>query len=77
MGAERKFLLFDGPGGAMGIGLFLRRDLFFARKREKKILFFLFSFLVVFLRFLVVISRFGGVFALREFFFGFFFSAGP
>ena len=31
--AERKFLLFDGPGGAMGIVfLFWRRDLFFARK---------------------------------------------
>ena len=33
----REFLLFDGPGGAMGIGFsFRRRGLFFARKREEK-----------------------------------------
>ena len=36
LNTERKFFLFDGPGGAMGIGfLFWRRDLFLARKREK------------------------------------------
>ena len=70
--------------------LFWRRDLFFALTREK-IIWFFFSFLVVFLRFLVVISHFWGDFAFwgcfratrplfqaqREFFFGFFFFAGP
>ena len=65
--AERKFLLFDGPGGAMGIGFFLfwRRDLFFARKRGKKLVCF-FSFVVVFLLFLVVISRFLGCLKPRQ-----------
>ena len=61
MSSEREFLLFDAPGGAMGIGFFLfwRRGLFFARKREKILVFFP-PFLVVFLRFLVVISHFFG-----------------
>ena len=55
--AEREFLLFDGPGGAMGIGFcFWRWDLFFARKREKKLG-------VFFLRFLWCFCFFGGDFA--------------
>ena len=66
----------------MGIGFFFWRwDLFFARKRGKKRLGCFSRFGVVFLRFLVVISRFWGCFramrpllrAQREFFFGFFF----
>ena len=55
---EREFLLFYGPGGAMGIGFLGGRwDLFFARQREKKI--------GVFLLFL------GGVFVLLGVFFCF------
>ena len=51
MDSEREFFLFDGPGGAMGIGFFFwRRDLFFARKREKKFGVFLCVFLCVFAR---------------------------
>ena len=35
--AEREFLLFDGPGGCMGLAfLFWCRDLFFARKKREK-----------------------------------------
>ena len=64
--AERGFLLFDGPDGAIGIVCCCccccccwRWGLFFARKRET--LWGCFSrFLVVFLRILVVISRFWG-----------------
>ena len=70
--------------------LFWRRDLFFALTREK-IIWFFFSFLVVFLRFLVVISHFWGDFAFwgvlsryaaiisraARNFVGFLFSAGP
>ena len=69
---EREFLLFDGPGGATGIGFLLLLALghIFARKREKKKVFF-FAFLGgVFALFggdsallLGVISRFLGVFA--------------
>ena len=49
---EREFFLFDGPGGAMGIGFLGGRwNLFFARQRKKKIgVFFVFFgvFVVVF-----------------------------
>ena len=65
------------PAGPWELAYFCVGTYFSRVSAKKEILFFLFSFLVVFLRFLVVISRFGGVFALREFFFGFFFSAGP
>ena len=47
---ERKFLLFDGPGGATGIDFFWALGLIFARKREKKLG--------------ILLAFWGGVFAL-------------
>ena len=58
---ERGFFLFDGPGGAMGIGFFFGVGTYFSRVSEnKKILVFFWCFLVFFGVFVFL----GGVFVL-------------
>ena len=77
---EREFFLFDGPGGAMGIGFWGGRwDLFFARQREKNcgvfwvrvfLVFLLFFWGVCFVLFFVCFLFFARS---AKIFFGFFF----